>query len=134
MGLGSWYGVQNTSRESTLIQSNYHVDILDDCGKIDFWSFGIFAIFGYFYCILKGAPESLRKRLVAWKIQTNLSPRVLKIIYWVLVQKTSTVLFSKWIVLFRSDVYINQSLFVENGHFSKQPRILAKKCGTIFFD
>ena len=53
MGLGSWYGVQNTSRESTLIQSNCHVDILDDCGKIDFWSFGIFAIFGYFYCILK---------------------------------------------------------------------------------
>ena len=36
MRLGSWYGVQNTSRESTLIQSNCHVDILDDCGKIDF--------------------------------------------------------------------------------------------------
>ena len=58
-GLGRWYGLQNTFRGCTFIQSNSHIHIIHGRRKIDFWKFEIFGILGHFllYFSLKSASK-----------------------------------------------------------------------------
>ena len=86
MGLGSWYGVQNTPRESTLIQSNYHVDILDGCGKIDFWSFGIFGIFGLFLVIFTVFSLMGKVLVKTWFFLRQIFQRLRVVNIWLMVR------------------------------------------------